>query len=143
MKHLFLGTIVSGLILFSAPGFAQDRDRDRHEGQGQGYENRDEGYFKGRLFERIREDIDRVQANTPAFGGDEFRLQRVKQELNEMHQGAVNGKFEDRQLDDVANALQKVIADNRMPERDRTMLQDDLKRLQDYKANHERYYPRG
>ncbi|MBV8842242.1 MAG: hypothetical protein JO307_05465 [Bryobacterales bacterium] len=139
MKRLFLGTIVSGLVLFATPGFAQDREQGR-EGR---YENRDEGYYKGHLFDRVREDVERVEANTHAFSADEFRLTRVKQELNEMHQSAANGRIEERRLDDVITAIEKVIADNRMPERDRMMLQEDVRHLRAYKEHNERYYPRG
>jgi hypothetical protein len=67
----------------------------------------------------------------------------VKQELNELQRDASTGRFENKDLDDVMNALHRVVADNRMPERDRKLLSDDLDRLQDYKEHHERYYPRG
>jgi len=141
MKRLFLGTtILSGLLLFGAPGFAQDRDRDEDRYHG---EQRGEGYWTGRLFARVQADIDHVQAITPTFSGDEFRLARAKQELNELQRNASAGRFDNRDLDDVMNALQRVITDNRMPARDRELLQDDLNRLREYKEHHERYYPRG
>jgi len=84
-----------------------------------------------------------VQANTPTFSADEFRLTRVKQELNELQRDATAGRFENKDLDDVIRAIDRVVADNRMPDRDRRLLSDDLNRLQEYREHHERYYPRG
>lgn len=142
MKRLFIGTtIISGLTLFAVPGFPQDRDRDEDRYHN---EHRGEGYWAGHLFERVRADLDHVQAMTPVFSGDEFRLAKAKQELSELQRSAAGGRFEqERQLDDVINALQRVVADNRMPPRDRDLLNDDLNRLREFKEHHERYYPRG
>ena len=143
MKRFFIGTtVVSGLLFAIVPAFCQDHDRDRDRDSYYS-QNRDENFWKGRLFDRIRDDIDRAQSNTPTFSSDEFRLARVKQELNELQRDASTGRFENKDLDDVMNALHRVVADNRMPERDRKLLSDDLDRLQDYKEHHERYYPRG
>lgn len=145
MRRFFIGTtIASGLLFSVVPAFCQDRDRDRDHDRDSYYSQaRDENFWKGRLFDRIRDDIDRVQANTPTFSADEFRLARVKQELSELQRDAAAGRFENKDLDDVLRAINRVVADNRMPDRDRRLLSDDLTRLQEYKEHHERYYPRG
>lgn len=105
MEHLFLGTtLISGLMLFAIPGLSQDRDRDEDRYHG---EHRGEGYWTGRLFDRVRADLDHVQAITPVFSGDQFRLARAKQELSELQRSATAGRFEDRDLDDVINAIQR------------------------------------
>ncbi|HEY6344603.1 MAG TPA: hypothetical protein VIY49_24175 [Bryobacteraceae bacterium] len=128
MKRLLLGAaLASGLVTFGIQGFSQERD---------------EGYWRGRLFDRVREDIDQVQARTPVFSSDEFRLGRAKEQLTQLQKDAATGKFVDRDLDEVIGTLQRVVSDNRMPERDRAMLTDDLNRLRDFKEHHERYYPR-
>jgi hypothetical protein len=128
MKRLLLGTaLAAGLVTFGIQGFSQERD---------------EGYWRGRLFDRVRADIDAVQARTPVFSSSEFRLDRAKEELNQLQRDASNGNFIDRDLDDVIGTLQRVVADNRMPERDRAMLTDDLNHLRDFREHHERYYPR-
>ena len=143
MKRFFIGTtIASGVLFFVVPAFCQDHDRDRDRDRYYS-QSRDENFWRGHLFDRIREDVDRVQANTPTFSADEFRLARVKQDLSELQRDAAAGRFENKDLDDVTSAIRRVIADNRMPDRDRRLLSDDLNRLQEYKAHHERYYPRG
>jgi len=145
-RYFIRTTIASGLLFFAVPAFCQDRDRDRDGDRDRdSYYNqtRDESFWKGRLFDRVREDIDRVQANTPAFSADEFRLARAKQELSELQRDATSGRFADKDLEDVVRAINRVVADNRMPDRDRRLLSDDVSRLQEYKEHHERYYPRG
>lgn len=132
MKRLLLGAaLASGLVAFGVQGFSQERQ-----------EQRDENYWRGHLFDRVRADIDQVQARTPVFSSGEFRLDRVKQELNQLQRDSANGNFTGRDLDDVIGTLQRVVADNRMPENDRAMLTDDLNHVRDFRDHHERYYPR-
>jgi hypothetical protein len=128
MKRLLLGAaLAAGLVSFGIQGFSQERD---------------EGYWKGRLFDRVRADLDMVQSHTPVFSGGEFRLTRAKEQLNQLQKDASEGRFVDRDLDEVIGTIQRVVADNRMPDRDRAMLNDDLNRLRDFREHHERYYPR-
>jgi hypothetical protein len=128
MNRLLLGTaLAAGLVSFGIQGLSQERD---------------ENYWRGRLFDRVREDIDQVQARTPAFSSDEFRLGRAKEQLTQLQKDAATGNFVDRDLDDVISSIQRVVADNRMPAPDRAMLTDDLNRLRDFREHHERYYPR-
>ena len=144
MKYLFLGTILSGLMLTSVPGFAQDRDNDRYrDEEGWHKEQRGDAYWRGRLFDRVRADLEHIQAITPTFSGEQFRLARAKQELNEMQQRATAGTVDAKSVDDVISSLQRVVSDNRMPEPDRNLLNDDINRLREYREHAERYYPRG
>ena len=141
-RFLFSAIIVSSVGLFGSSAFAQDRDRDERYRDDEQYHrySRDQNWWTNRLFERIRQDIDHVQSGTPIFSGDQFRLSRTKQELNELQNNAAGGRFDDRDLDDVINALQRVVADNRLFGRDREMLSDDLNRLREYREHRERYY---
>jgi hypothetical protein len=73
------------------------------------------------MFAEIREDLDHVQATT--FGGrDEFRLVRTKQELNGLQNDLAAHRYSEARLDGVVATMQRVVADNRMPPRDREML---------------------
>jgi hypothetical protein len=127
-----------------------DRDRnDRRDARGpdQGpdrdgdafHHDREEAFrgdaWKRRLFARVREDLDHVQAETFPFGSDEFRLVRAKQELDQLQDLLARGRYDRRELDDVLMALGKVVADNRLAPRDREILNDDLNRLRDFRAN--------
>jgi hypothetical protein len=128
MKRLLLGAaLAAGLVSFGIQGLSQERN---------------EAYWKGRLFDRVRADIDQVQARTPVFSGDEFRLTQAKEQLGRLQRDASAGNVTNRDLDEVIGTLQRVVADNRMPEPDRAMLTDDLNRMRDFREHHERYYPR-
>jgi hypothetical protein len=87
------------------------------------------------LFARIREDLDHVQAVTFPFGSDQYRLAQAKQQLDQLQEMLARGRYDRRELDDVVNALRKVVNDNRLAPRDRDILNDDLNRLQDFRAH--------
>jgi hypothetical protein len=72
-------------------------------------------------------------------GGDQFRLASTRQELDELQGKLAAGRYDERELDDVIRALQRVVQDNRMPARDRGVLTDDLDRLRDFRARHDSY----
>jgi len=119
------------------PGRYDERDRDSF------YRGREEFYrgqgWRGRIFQRVREDLEHVQAETYPRGGDQWRLQRTQRELDELQSMWANGRYDDRQLDDVINALQRVLNDNRMSRRNRDVLSDDLSRLRDFRERHEQW----
>ena len=107
------------------------------------HRDRDEWYrgqnWRGQLFERVRQDLDHVQLATFPSGGDQFRLANTRQELDELQSKLAAGRYDERELDDVIRALQRVVQDNRMPARDRDVLADDLNRLRDFRARHDSY----
>jgi hypothetical protein len=87
------------------------------------------------LFERVRADLDHVQ--TVAFSdGDEYRIVRTKQQVDELQGKLAEGKYDQPELDEVVASLGRVLADNRLSPRDRDMLNDDLSRVRDYRAHH-------
>lgn len=113
-----------------------DRDGDRfHEDR----RNFDRDDWRGRLFERVREDVDHVQAETFAGGGDQYRLAQTRRELDELQGKLAAGRYDQDELEDVMRALRNVVRDNRMAPRDRDMLSDDLNRLRDFRERHESY----
>lgn len=64
-----------------------------------------------------------------------YRIERATQELNQLRDMQDRGRYNQRQLDDLVMALGRILADNRLAARDRDLLNDDLKRLQDFRAN--------
>jgi hypothetical protein len=144
MKLAFLrGIAGAGLLLFAvSAGMAQDRDHDRDRDQGW-YQERDTFYrgheWRAHMFQRVREDLDRVQATTFPGGGDEFRIARTKEELNELQNKLAAGRYDQPELDQVIGAMHRVVASNRLSARDRDVLNDDLNRLRDYREHHENW----
>jgi hypothetical protein len=136
MKSFLHRTLALASLLAFSPAIsavAQDRD--------EWYHNRDSFYhgehWKARLFERIREDVEHVQSTTFPVSRDEFRLVQVKRELDELQNKMANREYDAPELDDVVHSLQKVVQSNRLSDRDRDVLNDDLEHLRDYRAHHE------
>lgn len=112
------------------PGVGDDRD-SYHRERDDAFRGAD---WRMHLFVRIREDLDHVQ--TVSFpGSDQYRIERARQELNQLQDLQDQGRYSQGRLDDVVMALGRIVADNRLAARDRDVLNDDLKRLQDFRAN--------
>jgi hypothetical protein len=139
MRHILLKLAAGAcLLVFGASmGMAQDRDRDSW------YQSREaffhEQHWKAHLFQRVREDLDRVQSTTFPGSGDEYRIARTKGELGELQAKLAENRFDEPQLDDVIAGLQRVIDSNKLSPRDRDMLADDQSRLRDYREHHENW----
>ena len=119
---------------YNAPGPGGDYDRWHDERRGYG---RDQ--WRQRIFERVRQDLDHVRAETFARGGDQYRIGQALQELDEMQGKLAAGRYDERELDDVLVTLRNVVRDNRMSQRDREILADDMDRLRDFRARHDSY----
>ena len=138
MKTIFWKSLAGGgLLALALTASAQDRDRDfdTYHGDREGY-FRDE-HWRSNLFERVRLDVDHVRSVTWPGGGDQYRLGHTVEELNELQGKLARGVFDRHELNDVINALSRVVHDNRMAPRDRDILSDDLARLQEYREHHE------
>jgi hypothetical protein len=137
------------------PGRGDDRDRrgnDDVRGGRDGRGDRDQDAFyrdrgdwfrrdnwRGQLFQRVRDDVDHVRGIAFARGGDQYRLANVLQQLDELQGKLAAGRYDERELDDVIGALRQVVRDNRLLPRDRDVLNDDVSRLQDFRARHDEY----
>src|SRR5437660_637396 len=139
MDHILRKGVVAAAFLFSI-GLAGAQDRDRRDYDWY-HRDRDDRYrddrWRNRMFWQVREDLEHVQTATFPFGRDQYRLQRTKQELNELQDKLARGFYDQRELDEVIGALQRVVADNRLSPRDRDVLNDDLRRLREYREHHE------
>jgi hypothetical protein len=127
-----------------------DRDRGSRDDRDRSYRDddvyhrdRDERFrgedMRRRFFERIREDLDHVQSGAFPFGADQYRLARTRQELDELQSKLAAGRYDERELDEVIAAMDRVVRDNRLSNRDRDVLSDDLNRLREFRARHNDY----
>ncbi len=118
---------------------APQRDRD----DPAWYQSRDDFYkgqeWKMRMFDRVRQDVARVQQVTFS-SGDEYRLSKTVEDLNDLQSKLTASKYDEPELDQVIASLGKVVADNRLNPRDRDILSDDLSRMRDYRAHHEGWH---
>ena len=135
IRNVLLSSLAGGALLFLsfAPSLAaQDRDDYHHD--------RD-AYFHGenwhqRIFERVREDLQHVQSVTWPNGGDQYRLDRTMEELNDLQSKLANRVYDESELDRVIDTLGRVASFNRMAPHDRDILTDDIARLREYREHH-------
>ena len=141
MRRLLLRSIMgSGLLLLGLTAYSQDRDRDRDRDEDRYHRTqRGEDWWRGRMFERVRQDLDHVQSVTFPFSPDQYRLNRVKQELNELQAKVAENRYDQPELDDVISAMQRVVSDNHISGRDRDLLNEDLTRLRAFREHHDGY----
>ena len=125
------------MVLFGLTASVQaqpPRDDDAY------HRDRDD-YFRGdqwraRMFDRIRDDLNHVQTLWFPGGGDQYRLSKAKQELNQLQIALADHRYNEPEVDDVINAMQRVVSDNRLSDRDRAILNDDLSRLRQFREHH-------
>ena len=136
MRHRLLSSVLCCGCLAVLAAYPQDRD-DRYRDDDRYHRDaRDESWWRGRLFQRVLDDIDHVQSAS-RFDSDQYRLDRVRRELVELQAKYVERGYDQPELDDVISALQRVVTDNRLSQRDRDMLSDDLRRLREFREHHE------
>jgi hypothetical protein len=115
-------------------GFGGGNDRGAYDRGGYdrgGYDRGGRGDNRfARLFDRIRDDLGAAR-NSMRGRGDDYRLDRVFEQLNELQRDYSRGRMNREQLDDVMGTLRRVVRDNRLSRRDRESLADDLDRLRE------------
>lgn len=125
-------TIMAGLIAVVFLGLstaAQDwyHDRDaRYSGDR----------WRARVFAEIRTDLDHVWSAKQAAEKERKRLERTKQELTDLQAKLEHGEWDNGHVNDVLDSLQKSANDERLSERDRAVLSDDVNRLKDLQNHH-------
>ena len=117
-------------IMWSAGGGYDSRDYGNGTYPRDG--NRTRGLENGnaRLFDRVRNDLNNAR-NSMRGRGDDNRLDRVLEELNELQRDYSRGRLNRGELNDVIDTLRRVVRDNRLSRRDRENLAEDLDRLRD------------
>ena len=113
----------------------------RHDDYGAHFDQRDNHRDNGRamFFQRISEDLDRATSGANFYRGDQQRLARAKYQLNELQAKMSHGVYDERELNELIGALQRFAGSNRLAPRDRDILSEDLKRLDDFRVRHDSY----
>ncbi len=109
--------------------------RARHDDYGAHLDQNRRAMF----FQHIREDLDRATSDASRFGGNRYRLVRTRQQLDELQSKLARGFYDERELNEVMGSLQRIVDSNRLAPRDRNILADDLKQLDDFRVRHENY----
>ena len=135
MRH-FLATIASStLLLFSVAASAQQyppRADDRY------YENRDRGMF----MERVQADLDRAESTAYPSSSDAYRIARAREDMSDFQRKMDVGTYDSRALTAAIVSVQRIVDNNRLYDRIRDSLVDDLSRLRDMRERYESGYER-
>jgi len=63
----------------------------------------------------------------------------TKKDLNDLQSKMESNRYDQPALERTIMAVEKVANDNNLSPRDRTMLQDDLRRLREFREHHDGY----
>ena len=133
MRNLFIMNLAgASLALFTMTANAQYQPRDYR------YERNDDR--REWIFNRLRADLDRAEANVLPFvgdfTGDRSRISRARQEVSEFQRTWAFGDYDQRDLNQAIRAVQDVVDENNLSDRTRSALLMDLNRLRDFRASH-------
>lgn len=115
-----------GLFIMQRAAMAQFYDRP--------YGDRDYARQDRALFDRARTDLDRA-ANYPfASRADRKRFDEARRELFDFESRFDQGRYDKHELDEAIGKIQRVVSGNSLDPRDRGALEDDLRRMRDYRS---------
>lgn len=101
------------------------------------YYSRDEYQLTHAMFDRIRADLDRAQANDGAkFIGDGARFDIARTELGKLEGQWDRAHFDTSEFDNAYTALHMVLNDNRLVGHDRDVLSTDESRLIEFRQEY-------
>jgi hypothetical protein len=118
----------------------RDRDRDDFYRGREDYYRRDD--WRPRFFQHVREDLEHVRSVTFPIGADQYRLARTLQELDELQDKLARHYYDERELNDVIESLDRVLRDNRLSWGNRDALTEDLNRMREFREHHEEWWRR-
>lgn len=129
MKRTFTAGVIFAALTFSAS--AQDWRHDREE------RLRGEGW-RPHIFMNVRTDLEHIWSAVRASDRERGRLERTKQELTQMQADLDHGRWDNGILNDVIDSIRKSSNDDRLAQRDREVLADDVVRLKEFQDQHNR-----
>jgi two-component SAPR family response regulator len=91
------------------------------------------------VFAEVRTDLDHVWSAYQAAEKERKRLERTKEELTDLQAKLERGRWDNGRVNDVIDSLRKSADDQRLSERDRAVLSDDVSRLKDLQDHHNHY----
>ena len=129
MKRIFKAGIIVGALAVSVA--AQDWYHDREE------RFRGEGW-RPHIFMNVKTDLEHTWSAVRASDQERKRLETTEGELTKMQADLDQGRWDNGVLNDVIDSIRKSSNDNRLAERDRAVLADDLNRLKKFQDQHNR-----
>ena len=107
------------------------------------YQQREERFrgdqWRPHIFTHVRTDLEHVWSGRAA-DKERQRLEKTKEELTKMQADLDQGRFDNGILNDVIDSIRKSSNDERLAQRDRAVLADDLVHLKDYQDHHNHWH---
>ncbi len=125
-RNLTSQLVLAAALLCSAVTAAAQYDRP--------YGDRDSARRDRSVFDRARLDLDRASSYPYASRSDRKRFDEARRELFDFASRFDQGRYEKRELNQAIDRLQRVVSQNSLDPRDRGALEDDLRRMRDYRA---------
>ncbi|HWE48233.1 MAG TPA: hypothetical protein VG273_00485 [Bryobacteraceae bacterium] len=97
------------------------------------YGDRDRARQDRALFDRARMDLDRASNYPYASRADRKRFDEARRELFDFASRFDQGRYERHELDEAIDRINRVVRENSLDPRDRGALEDDLRRMRDYR----------
>jgi hypothetical protein len=126
MRRVFTATLIVAALALSIA--AQDWYHEREE-RFRGEQ------WRPHIFMHVRTDLEHVWSGR-ARDKERERLDRTEQELTKMQADLDQGRWDNGVLNDVIDSIRKSSNDERLPQRDRDILADDLVRLKEFQDQH-------
>ena len=129
MKRSFKSAAIFATLAFSvvAQDWYHDRD-ERFRGEA----------WRPHLFTYVRTDLEHIWSAVKASEQERTRLEKTEQELAKMQADLDHGRWDNGILNDVIDSIRKSASDDRLAQRDRAILADDLTRLKEFQDQHNR-----
>jgi hypothetical protein len=130
MKRTFtlVGIIVASLAVSAvAEDWYHDRD-ERFRGEG----------WRPHVFTYVKTDLEHIWSAVKASDKERERLEKTKEELTKMQADFDQKRWDNGILNDVIDSIRKSSNDDRLAQRDRAVLADDVVRLKEFQDQHNR-----
>ena len=135
MTHNVLLTTLAaaGFALFPAANAQYSYDRPYGD---RAYARQDRS-----LFDHVRSDLDRASNYPYASRSDRKRFDEARRDLFDFASRFDQGRYDKHELDKAIDRVQNVVSHNSLDPRDRGALDDDLRRMRDYRSfrDHKEY----
>jgi hypothetical protein len=133
--HNALLTAITGAGLACLPAATAQYSYDGPYGD-RGYARQDRS-----LVDHARADLDRASNYPYASRSDRKRFDEARRELFDFASRFDQGRYDKHELDKAIDRIQNVVSHNSLDSRDRGALDDDLRRMRDYRSfrDHKEY----